>query len=436
MSGSRWGSSAALVFVVIAMSASAAPGLDLLLILDRSGSMSRRSQHQEALLRMIVELLARDGETSRTAHRLGVIGFGSTPDVELPFTFLGPDNADLQGRVAALHYVNRGDTDVLAAFVLAEKLFRALPSNSERRRGIILLTDGIAFVRGIDDEAYRTRLREFAVEHFAGGHITLDALLLDPRFRASWSTFARVSVTGSAPDKLLPQAHVVTARLTGTRTAESTAERLVVPPYLEMIVFDVFRAERTASVEIFAPGSPTPIRAGMNGILSLAVGDVMATVVVPHPPPGEWRVRKSRPDARVRVLSQQFFPRGRLLHPREIDTVRRCARVSVVYRLLNASGEPLQELSGYALALDLTLVKPIGPARTLAMEREQTLGTAAFRSANDPVCDVTGRYWTDVRVTAVDSSGHRLEVFRDRWSGFSVSPAECAPSSIGKKTTP
>jgi hypothetical protein len=36
------------------------------------------------------------------------------------------------------------------------------------------------------------------------------------------------------------------------------------------------------------------------------------------------------------------------------------------------------------------------------------------------VCELAGRYWTDVRITTVDVNGHRLDVFRDRWSGFSV----------------
>src|SRR5205814_9663870 len=127
-----------------------------------------------------------------------------------------------------------------------------------------------------------------------------------------------------------------------TRIAESSPAKtnpaidtLVVPPYLEIVVFDIFRAARNASVEIFSPRSSTPIRAGTNGIMSLSVGDVLATLVVPHPAPGEWTIRKSRPDAHVRVLSQQFFPRGALLHPAETDTLRCRTRVPLAYRVLD-----------------------------------------------------------------------------------------------------
>lgn len=443
MCSSKWSASAIAIALLLFTSTAllASPGLDVALLIDRSTSMAHRSSHQDVLLRMTLDLLARSGEANRVNHRLAVVEFGSTATIAVPFTFVKRNDASLRHRLGTLRYTDRGDTDVLAALQAAEKMFRALGPDPERRQAIVLLTDGVVFVHGIDSNTYRTSLRSYATTHFARQGVTVDVLLLDSRSSAMWSTFSRVTVTGGAPDQILPRAHIVMARLAGTRTAESTpaktnpaVETLIVPPYLEIIVFDIFRVARNASVEVFAPRSSIPIRAGANGIESLAVGDVLATLVIPHPAAGEWTIRKSRPDAHVRVLSQQFFPRGALLRPAETETPPRCAHVPLAYRVLDGSGRPLQELPDYTLAVELTLANPKGAGRTIAMEREPVLGLSAFRSTEEPTCDVAGRYWTDVRVLALDAKGRRLEVFRDRWSGFSVSPADCVHPAIRKKT--
>jgi hypothetical protein len=429
------------LLLFIGRAASAAPGLDIALLIDRSTSMAHRSRDQDVLLRMTLDLLARNAEANRVDHRISVISFGSAARVDVPFTSAGGDQARLRRLLAKLHYKDLGDTNVLDAFVVAEKLFRGLPANTDRRRAIVLLTDGVPYVRGVSPAAYRTNLRTFATTRLAGEGITLDVLLLNSRKSEMWSAFARVTPAGSAPDEFLPRAHGVIARLAGTRTAESAPaktnpaiEVLVVPPYLEIIVFDIFRASRNATVDIFPPGSTRAIRAGVDGTMSLPVGDVLATLVVPRPAAGEWTIRKSRPNARVRVLSQQFFPRGVLLRPTETETLRRCDAVPLAYRVLDGRGHPIEELREYALSLDVTLAGPNGASRSVAMNRDPVLGLGAFRSAHDPSCPLPGRYWTDVRVTAVDAGGRRLEVFRDRWSGFSVGAADCSPPSSRKKT--
>jgi hypothetical protein len=426
--------SLALIFFVSA-AAMADAGLDLALLIDRSTSMARRSRNQDALLRMTVDLLARNAGANRVEHRLAVIGFGSSASVEVPFTPVRRGDSQLRRRIEMLRYEDRGDTDVLGALLLAEKLFRALPPKPERRHAIVLLTDGVPYVRGTDMNAYREGVQGFATTHLAHAGITIDVLLLDSRDSAMWPRLARVERVGSGDAQLLSQAHGVIARLVGTRTAESApaksdpaVDTLVVPPYLEIIVFDIFRSSRKAAVEIVPPGSARPIRPGLDGVESIAVGDVLATLVVPRPTPGEWTIRKSRADARVRVLSQQFFPRGILLRPAETETLRRCTRVSLAYRVLDGSGHPLQELREYALSLEVTLARPDAATTAIAMERDRALGTSGFRSAYDPLCELPGRYWTDVRITTADAQGHRLEVFRDRWSGFSVAsstPADC-----------
>lgn len=201
------------------------------------------------------------------------------------------------------------------------------------------------------------------------------------------------------------------------RGAETT---IAVPPYLEMIVFDVFHASAGSIVEVFPPGSTRPIRDGIDGVESVAMSDLLTTLAVARPRPGPWRVRKTRDDESVRVRSQQFYPRGALLEPDPAKIVTTSGPVRIVYRVLDGAGQPIEELADHPLSLEMTLAAPDGRKLVLPMRREPGLGAAAFRSAEDAHCPLPGRYWTDVRVTTVDASGTPLDLFRDRWSGFTV----------------
>jgi hypothetical protein len=122
----------------------------------------------------------------------------------------------------------------------------------------------------------------------------------------------------------------------------------------------------------------------------------------------------------VRVVSQQFFPRGALVAPHAGDQLRQHDRVAVAYAVLDTGGRPLVELPHYVLSLEMTIARPDGARADVVMERVPQQPALVFRAAHETEWDVPGRYWTDVRITAVDDAGRRLDVFRDRWSGFTV----------------
>lgn len=408
--------------LAVSTAAWAEAGLDLVVLLDCSKSMAGHPRGEVLLLRLTADMLARNAASNRLDHRLAVIRFGSAATVDLPFTSV----RDVGRRIEVLGYEDRGETDVLGALEKAEQLFLATPRRPERRRAIVLLTDGVPYVRGRDMGAYRASLSSFV----ASTGVPIDVLLTDADAQAFWRGLARVTLASRTPDRLLAAAHGVIARLAGTQTAESVpaktgpaVDTLFVPPYLDLVVFDIFRPSAAAAVEVFPPGSTTPIRAGAGGIEAVPLGDVLTTLAVPRPAAGEWTIRKSRGEARVRILSQQFFPRGTLLHPSPNESPRKCDRIPLVYRVVDGSGRPFEELRNYTLALEVKLARPGGTSTTIAMERDLAADTGRFRSVDDVSCDLAGRYWTDVRITTLEPSGRQLEVFRDRWSGFSVMPA-------------
>jgi hypothetical protein len=410
------------------LAARAEAGLDLVLLVDRSSSMIRNRHLAPLFLSMAVELVARNAAANRVDHRVAVIGFGSAPRVDVGFASCTRQLAELRQRIDTLPAANLGDTNVLEALTASKRLLDSLPHDPARRRSIVLLTDGAMFVRGADMRAYRERMRRFAASHFAVEGVALDVLLLDPRHRAMWSGLATtVWTTARDPVQFLAGSHRAITERIGTRTTEPEArssDSLVVPPYLETIVFDVFRGSPGAVVEIYPPGTATPIRHGKDAVEAVRVGSVLATYVVQRPRAGRWIIRKSHGAARVRIVSQQFFPRGLLVQPAPTEPLRQYDRVRLAYRVLDSDGQPLREIPEYTLALEVSLARPDGERTSVKMHRAASLGPAVFRSEHDSECILPGRYWTDVKVMTIDDGGRLQDVFHDRWSGFSVSRAQ------------
>ena len=99
----------------------------------------------------------------------------------------------------------------------------------------MLLTDGVPYVRGADMQSYRRDLQRFADEHFRGGDLTVDVLLLASssglRSAALWRalSFDRVRAVERDRVSMLAEAHRLTTALVGTSSSESMPSRVVGP---------------------------------------------------------------------------------------------------------------------------------------------------------------------------------------------------------------
>lgn len=431
------------LLLLVSTTAAAAPGLDVAVIVDGSKSMSRHARLAPSLLRLSVDLLARNAEAYRVEHRMAVIGFGSSANVDVPFANISEERSRVAHRIEALSFGHRGETDVLAALVAADRLFRSLPPDPARRRAIVLMTDGVPYVRGTDMRRYTAELRRHVETNLAAQAVSIDVLLLAATGAspddALWRSLTQgVHRAGRTPADVLAAAHAVLTQLVGTASAESAPSKttpgvdaLVVPPYLEMIVFDIFRSSPDATLQLFPPDATRPVVDGVDGVETVRISESLSTLAITRPRPGQWLIRKSREGSRVRVRSQQFFPRGLLRRPDPSGLTVASDRLSITYQVLDGTERPIRELPDYPLALRLTLSRPDGTKVAVPMERSPRIGPAAFSSAPDPRCNLPGRYWTDVRVTTSDAEGRSLEVFRDRWSGFTVvdgAPVKAASS--------
>ena len=405
---------------------SAGPGLDLLVLADRSGSMIAHSSATIIdALPLTLNVVAWSAHTERVKHRFGVVSFGSHTQIDVPLTIVDADNVSrLRDRIGALGSQSLGSTNFSLAFEAAAEIFRALPADARRRRAILLLTDGHAHVPGVRESVVAENLERLVASKLTRPSVTIDVLLYgNDRVPPLWRRVSRGRVHAVQGDRgdVLATLHRAVTSMIGTRSAQhdvsASFDTLVLPPYLELVVFDIFRGVSAKEISLVPPGSTATLNSQTPGVEEIHVGDVLSTIVVRRPAPGAWTFHKSDSRARVKVLSQQFFPRGVLVDPAAAPPVRQHDEVTIGYRLDDGAGRPLQELPGYPLSVDVSVAVPDGRRVVLPMRREST---SLYRATSVTNCDAPGRYWTEVLVTTADSTGQPVRIFEDRWSGFAV----------------
>ncbi|HVF59369.1 MAG TPA: vWA domain-containing protein [Thermoanaerobaculia bacterium] len=400
-------------------------GLDLVLLVDRSKSMARQDV-RDLLLSFTVGMVGWSSDVNQVSHRIAVVSFGSKARIDLPLSE-APAIRTIRSPASL------GNTDFLSAFRAAADVLGPSSADPQRRRVILLITDGVPYGPRGDPGVSIQELRRFLPSLCSSTQIALHVFMTPSpgqareRYRRIWREIAQGRVHELAGDRMaiLTTLHEAVSQVFGTRFEESRSapeggaiETVVLPPYLELVVFDIVAGSSGGEVEIFTPDAPhRPLLAGASGVEEVRLGRFLRTVAVRRPAMGRWLFRKPHPGARVKVLSQQFFPRGMLLEPGSERRIRQHGRISLAYRLIDRGGSPLREIPGYPLSLSLSLVRPDGRRSALPMRRR---APGVFRSRQEAVCDLSGRYWTEAEIVTRDLEDRRVEVFRDHWSGFAV----------------
>ena len=423
-------------------------GLDLVVLVDQSASMSGGGLAgsdprglRNLLAAFTLEILARGGETQHLRHRFSVVSFGATARVDVPLTELRP----VPGARAA-----RGRGATAPAGPRHDRFLRRLRPGGVSARGASRLGAPARHPPDHRRHAFRRsgeRRRTARPGRTPCCHRLLRASSRDRRpaapgpaspARQSFCRLLRTVSRGRFQElaggrgEALTELHRAVADALGTSSARSApgiaagseTAALVLPPYLDLVVFDILDEAPGQPVAILPPGSADrPLAATAPGVEQVRLGQVLRTVAIRRPAAGIWTFRQPGRGARIKILSQQFFPRGELVVPAVGILLRQHDRSPIAYRLVDGEGRPIQELPGYPLRPELSLRWPDGRQERRAMAQRSELGPAAFGTAQAAKCDLPGHYWTEVAVVTRDLEDHPVEVFRDRWSGFSVSPA-------------
>ncbi len=146
------------------------PGLDVIILVDESETMWNKTDTEGIRVNTVnffIDVLA--AETSTTGHRVGIIPFGTEPQV-IPFTLVdSPEAADtLKTRFEAVHqqFEAIGDvqyTDINLALNAALTLLNE-EGDPTRKPAIILISDGQPTNSQVDEEKGQDIVEEYLVE--------------------------------------------------------------------------------------------------------------------------------------------------------------------------------------------------------------------------------------------------------------------------------
>lgn len=174
--------------------------LDVIFIIDQSGSMSGDAGsppndpigNRFEAPRYAMDWLANNrlGRCVNAVHRISVISFGTTVEVNLPLTVINPSTQEewesiKGGLESRIEEMRLGATDPLLAIEQAKEIIEnSNPQGSiERKRVMILLTDGQPCVNRLgcvfgsdrmDHEAYMKDLSDYLNENFLFSEALLD----------------------------------------------------------------------------------------------------------------------------------------------------------------------------------------------------------------------------------------------------------------------
>jgi len=422
-------------------------GLDLVVIVDQSGSMSGVRSNakndpegvRNDMVRRIYELLAKDGVLNKVTHRLGVVSFGTTARVDLPLSQISAVAVDqLRTRLdASLSDASLGDTHVLAAFDEAKKMLAGGKKSDGRKKVVILITDGAPYIPGIEIGPYKEQLRELIETSFPYPDYQLYITALNDAASNYWERYSdfwqKVSHNQARKlkydkEEIFRALHELFNNLTGTpaeHIAPSVYDNVVIPPYLESVAFDIFSVDPEAGVQIFPANAPSEaLTPKADSVTFVNVGKTIQTITIRHPAPGRWTIRKTNEASRIDVFTQRFFPRGKLMEPNPDAGLRQYETAWVRYRVVDGDGNPIKMIPGYPLTLALSLVKPDSSRIHMEMETVQVLGEGVYQTKEEVTCDLPGRYRTEVLIATRDLNNQQVPVFRDQYSSFEVRAAK------------
>lgn len=340
-------------------------GLDLVFLIDQSGSMSGKywaeksdgsqvwietpndpfAQRINSVL-YIIGYLGIDNlhYLDYSTHRIGVVSFGNNAQIDLPLThFKGGGESitqelmerrrnDMQSQVQPLKL---GGTDFIAAFEMAKTLFeQAPPLPGPRARAIILLTDGLP--DKIYIQAYFDELKELVENSFPPApafksteryHIWVVAM--DDPGTDYWKTAGDywVGIVGADHTRKLPQnKNEVPAILTeimekifdscplkpsGTPDPQDKSPcaldegAFAMPPYMDGVIFHIFKSSPDAVVTILRPDG-TPVECDDPGVECQQNGELNQSIIVDDPMPGMWSWSKD-PQSKANVNFQPLL---------------------------------------------------------------------------------------------------------------------------------
>lgn len=435
-------------------------GLDILFLVDQSGSMGGEEfgysaqptdplgLRFEAVQYMIDTLGSYRVSTSgEFGFRVSVINFGDYAETALDWIDIAPDGTQntwqtqrqaIMNRISvgAFGQRNLGYTNFLAAFEAARDAFDELPplgGDEAHIRVIILLTDGAPCVPSEMDcysieqrLAHMRQVLDLTQEAFPYPLYRLYVVAIDdddqywPTFGESW-----VQVVGS-PD-----------RATKIETHDDVGQRFLeilvglvnelgiegevgvqvdvaggytmvpVPPYHRLLRVTVFKSEPSGpALSVIAPDGRV-VDSSTAGVTVTGIDGPIEVWSISNPMPGNWELTALMPDDRLDVFMDLIRVECRAILPTETQMIS--SQVPIVLELFDNEGNLLPSYPApFSLNVTATITNPWGNEESVDLDMA---GDGVYRTTYTPM--IPGVYTVGLNAVTQNLDGSPLQVYQD-----------------------
>lgn len=457
-------------------------GVDILFLIDQSGSMGRVNggvNPNDAMglrfdsLRYVIDLM---GEfvlsiNPGVSFRMGVVNFGDTTerwnfasagadplywrtidpktrDQWTPdYDFLSHSVDEMEAKYTAS---DLGGTNFQVAFDAAKSMFDSLPSVSGNRlRIVIVLTDGQPSEAV---SSHMAGLRSFARNYFPAPQYRIYTIGMIDATATYWqnvepyweSITADPCTAASCPDPLKDRTSLVASNdEVGKRfqeiflefsgeldsgganyvDKEITPGKQVVPPFVSSISFAYFKTESNQELIVKDPFGRT-IDENFPEADIIGKDKPIQVLRVLNPLPGEWEINTNPPGAGVSITMRYIYAKSRLDSP--VGAQVQYVPVEVQYVISDESGQPLPVYSDPQYALT---VKAVVSAGGESWDLDLKSGADNTYSA-DFIPVRVGPHVITVNATSKDKNNKPIIIFDGQIGSFDVSPVIIQPKNL------
>ena len=415
-------------------------GIDLIILLDQSGSMSRADENGPATdpdgiridaARYLIEYLAFDNNSVNTdrVNRVVVIGFGSYAELLVNLTTLN-SKGNVESAQEQIVKQNLGDTSFISALRMIRQIFPpdtdAELANNTRRRIVVIITDGGPHdYRAKGDEPefegaadYFEEIKDYYDEELGQDKYPLYVVGVDTFNRywsnnqvnagREWNQIASPNpfdptqlyafrvlrsdeLTSKILDFLCPfLGEVGTSR--DCRVVELGSH--FIAPYADRVRFSFFKYRDDSEISLYAPNNTTEVQPSNANVLYTEHDERTESYEIISPEPGCWQTTR-RGDGRVDVLTDISFknslhmvaPSGR--HPQ-------LKPLKLAFEARYEDGTPIIQQGRFNIRFESRLFDPVGNPLTSPVIRPDQQKPGTYISTNNLHTPVVGTYTGNV----------------------------------------
>ena len=428
--------------------------LDVLFLIDRSGSMSGDDSLKPSDplgLRFFGPLYAMEWLGSdrllvhnESAYRIGVVHFGSDAQVGMDWETIVPETQeewkivreDLRERLspADLQGKSLGNTNFLEAFEYAKQFFQSNKQSglaNADKKVIVILTDGAPYVsdegENFSIDGHMNQVREFVSKNFSvdEGYSIYVASIQNSSNNSTWALMKKywdgitngnaVQVTsdddiGSFFQNILIEQTSNFKNVSSFSDEKIQPGRISVDPFLQSLSFTIFKSSLDQEYGILLPDGTDLVGSNLSYEI-LGAGEPIEVINITNPPSGFWTLSvQGKEDIQIRM--RQVTGNGTLIIPQGDLTEN--LPVIIDFSLLGQDGLSIPDY-GAPLIIQGKIT------------REETSEALSFSQFGDNVYRATyyplepGLYTLKFDATTVDNAGDTLILFSQEAS-FNVKP--------------